>query len=251
MVVVKVAVTVVLPLRVTTQGPVPVQAPLHPVKIVPGFGEAFRVTILPLPKVEVQVPGQESPLGVEVTVPWPVPARVMVRDGVVTIGEKVAVMTVFAVGVSVHGAVPAQPVPLHPVKVIPGSASAVRVMALPPGMGAETQVAPQVIPPIEDVTMPVPVPVFVMVMTGFVTGALNVALMMRGLVRVSVQDPVPVHPLPIHPPKEWPEVGTAVRVMVVPFENEPAQLVGVQTSPGGLEVIVPLPFPSRVTDKVL
>lgn len=139
---VKVAVTAVLPLIVTTHDPVPVQAPLHPVNVDPGVAVAVRVIVLPLGKVAVQVPGHVSPLGEEVMVPWPVPASVMAKEGLATMGEKVAVMTVLAVGVSVQGAVPAHPVPLHPVNVIPASGVAVRVTAVPPGMGADTHVVP-------------------------------------------------------------------------------------------------------------
>lgn len=160
-------------------------------------------------------------------------------------------MTVLAVGVRVQGAVPAQPVPLQPVKVIPASGVADSVMVVPPGSGAETQVVPQAMPPVEEVTRPVPFPVLITVTVGDATGPLKVALSMSGLLIVSVQGPVPAQLPPIHPPNVCPVSGTAVRVMVVPVVNDPAQLCGVQTSPVGLEVMVPLPVPSMVTVRVL
>ena len=57
---------------VTMQLPVPVQAPLHPAKLVPPAGVAVSVTMVPLLKFAVQVPGQLIPPGLLVTVPPPV-----------------------------------------------------------------------------------------------------------------------------------------------------------------------------------
>lgn len=76
---------VVLPLRVITHGPVPVQAPLHPLNVVPACGAAERVMVVPFGNCDVQVVGQEIPTGEEVIVPCPVPASVTVSEGVATI----------------------------------------------------------------------------------------------------------------------------------------------------------------------
>jgi hypothetical protein len=70
---------------------------------------------------------------------------------------KVAVTVVAAEIVTVQDPVPEQPAPLQPLKVEPMSGEAVSVTAVPLGKLAE-QVAPQVIPAGELVTVPLPVP---------------------------------------------------------------------------------------------
>ena len=67
-----VAVTAVAAFIVTMQLPVPEHAPLHPAKLVPDAGVAVSVTIVPLLKFAVQVPGQLIPPGLLVTAPPPV-----------------------------------------------------------------------------------------------------------------------------------------------------------------------------------
>ena len=86
---VKVAVTAFAALMVTPQVPVPLQAPLHPVKVEPEPATAVKTTAAPLVKFALQVLGQEMPLGLLVTVPEPVPARVTVSGRVVD-GSNVA-----------------------------------------------------------------------------------------------------------------------------------------------------------------
>ncbi len=71
---VKVAVTVFAASSVTVQGPVPLQAPLQPVKVEPEAGVAVRVTTVPVAKDAEQVEPQLMPAGALVTVPEPVPA---------------------------------------------------------------------------------------------------------------------------------------------------------------------------------
>jgi len=66
------------------QVPVPVQAPLQPVKVEPVEAAAVRVTLVPLVKLALQVEPQLTPVGLEVTVPEPVPLLVRVRVEVVT-----------------------------------------------------------------------------------------------------------------------------------------------------------------------
>jgi hypothetical protein len=64
---------------VTLQVPVPVQAPLQPVKVEPVEAAAVRVTAVPLLKLYEQVEPQSIPTGELVTAPEPVPAFVTVR----------------------------------------------------------------------------------------------------------------------------------------------------------------------------
>jgi hypothetical protein len=70
---VKLAVTLVVALTATAQFPVPAQAPLQPVKVEPAAGAAERVTFVPPATFALQMLPQLIPLGVEVTVPLPVP----------------------------------------------------------------------------------------------------------------------------------------------------------------------------------
>lgn len=72
----KVAVTAFAALMVTEQVPVPVQAPLQPVKVDPAAAVSVKVTTVPLLKLALQVLGQLIPLGLLLTVPLPVPAGV-------------------------------------------------------------------------------------------------------------------------------------------------------------------------------
>ena len=93
-----VAVTDCAALIVTVQLPVPVQAPLHPAKVEPAAALADKVTLVPLAKLALQVPGQLMPGGVLETVPLPVPARVTVRGNVaapVQVGKLKLAMRVF------------------------------------------------------------------------------------------------------------------------------------------------------------
>ena len=75
-----------------------------------------------------------------------------------------AVTVVAAESVTVQGPVPEQPLPLQPPKVEPAAGAAVSVTAVPLAKLAE-QVAPQVIPAGELVTVPLPVPAGVTVRT--------------------------------------------------------------------------------------
>lgn len=70
---VNVAPTAVAIVAVTTHAAVPVQAPVHPVKVEPTVGVAVNVTIVPATKLAEQVTPQSRPAGVEVTTPVPVP----------------------------------------------------------------------------------------------------------------------------------------------------------------------------------
>ena len=70
---------------------------------------------------------------------------------------KVAVTVVAAESVTVQLPVPEQPPPLQPVKVEPAAGAAVSVTAVPL-VKLAAQVAPQVIPAGELLTVPLPVP---------------------------------------------------------------------------------------------
>src|SRR3989441_2703522 len=95
------------------------------------------------------------PAGELVTVPLPVPAGVTVR--VKVCGERVAVTVVAGETVTTQVRVPEQPPPVQPVKVEPAAGVAVSVTAVPLAKLA-VQVAPQVMPAGELVTVPLPVP---------------------------------------------------------------------------------------------
>src|SRR3989442_3828485 len=152
----KVAVTVVAAETVTTQVPVPVQPPpLQPLKADPAAGAAVSVTAVPLVKLAEQVAPQGMPAGELVTVPLPVPALLTVSAKAGRV--KGAVTVVAAETVTTQVPVPLQPPPLQPVKVEPPAGVAVSVTAVPPVKLAE-QVAPQLIPAGELVTVPLPVP---------------------------------------------------------------------------------------------
>jgi hypothetical protein len=94
---VNVAVTAAAALIVTVHGPVPVQAPLHPVNAEPALGVAVSVTTVPLTKSALHVAPQSIPAGLLVTVPAPVPARLTAS---VYVGVNVAVTAVAAVRVT-------------------------------------------------------------------------------------------------------------------------------------------------------
>ena len=72
----KVAVTFVAAVMVTTQVLVPVQAPDQPAKVDPFAGDAVNVTRVPEVKFAEHVAVQLMPAGELATVPAPVPAFV-------------------------------------------------------------------------------------------------------------------------------------------------------------------------------
>src|SRR2546428_7881907 len=76
------------------------------------------------------------------------------------------------------------------------------------------QVAPQVIPPGELVTVPLPVPALLTVSAKL--GRLNVAVTVVAALKVTVQAPVPEQPPPLQPVKIEPAAGAAVSVTALP-----------------------------------
>src|SRR5207302_8512786 len=112
---------------------------------------AVNVTAVPGVRLAGQDAPQLIPAGELVTVPLPAPAGVTVRVKLCRV--KVAVTVVAAETVTTHDPAPEQPPPAQPVKVEPAAAVAVNVTAVPLAKLAE-QVAPQLIPAGELVTVP-------------------------------------------------------------------------------------------------
>src|SRR3989442_27767 len=135
---------------------------------------------------------------------------------------------------------PGQRPPLQPVKVEPAAGAAVRVTAVPLEKLAE-QVAPQVIPTGELVTVPLPVPALLTVSAK--VGSVNVAVTVVAALRVTVQVPVPEHPPPLQPLKVEPAAGVAVNVTAAPLAKL-AEQVAPQLMPAGALVTGPLPGPA-------
>src|SRR3989441_6267788 len=103
--------------------------------------------------------------------------------------------------------------PLFPFTTLFGSGVAVSVTAVPLVKLAE-QVAPQLIPAGELVTVPLPVPAGVTVRVK-VCGE-KVAVIVVAAETVTTQVPVPVQPPPLQPLKADPAAGAAVSVTAVP-----------------------------------
>ena len=144
----------------TVQGPVPVQAPLQPVKVEPVVAAAVRVTGVPAGKAPLQVLLHAIPVGEDVTMPDPVPLMVRVRGYVVEVPRvKVAVTLLPASTTRVQPPVPVQ-APLQPVKVEPEAGVALRAMLVPEVKEA-LQLPPQSTPLGLEATVPVPVPALV------------------------------------------------------------------------------------------
>jgi hypothetical protein len=61
--------------------PADAQSPPQPPKVEPAVALAVRVTLVPLAKLAVQIPGQVIPAGVLITVPVPLPETTTVRLG--------------------------------------------------------------------------------------------------------------------------------------------------------------------------
>jgi hypothetical protein len=159
----KLAVTDAACVIVTVQAPVPVQAPLQPLKVALAPGVAFSVTTVPDAKFCVHDAPQLSPAGVAIaTVPLPVPAlaTVSVYFG---FSVKVALAAWFALIVRLQVAtlLLAQ-APPHDANWKPSAGVAVSVVAVPVSR-LTAQVAPQFNPPVDEVMLPEPVLVAVSV----------------------------------------------------------------------------------------
>ena len=241
----KLAVTSAAAPMVTLQAPVPVQAPLQPVKVEPVPGVAVNATTVPLVNEAAQVAPQEMPAGVLVTVPVPVPDLVTVsakEDGKVN----VAVTDVAALSVTVQALVPVHPPPLQPENVAPVAGVAVKVTTVPV-VNAVEQVAPQAIPAGALVTVPVAFPAFVTVSAK--DDCTKVAVTDVAALTVTLHVPVPVQPPPLQPVNVEPAAGVAVKVTAVPLANA-AEQVAPQEMPAGALETVPTPAPAFVTASV-
>src|SRR5439155_1357135 len=134
--------------------------------------------------------------------------------------------------VTVQAPVPEHPPPLQPLKVEPAAALAVSVTAVPLGKLAE-QVAPQLIPAGELVTVPLPAPEGVTVRVK-VCGV-KVAVTVVAAETVTAQEPVPEHPPPLQPVKVELAAAVAVSVTAVPLAKL-AEQVAPQLIPVGVLV---------------
>lgn len=138
----------------TVQAAVPLHAPLQPVKIEFAPGAAVRVTLSSSLKFALQVVPQLIPLGLLVTVPVPLPAKVTVNDDVPTL--KLAVTEVAAEMVTVQDPVPlhAPPQPANTESELGVAVSVTLVLSEKDAV----QLLPQLMPEGELVTVPAPLP---------------------------------------------------------------------------------------------
>jgi hypothetical protein len=240
----KIALTDCAEFIVTLHAPVPLHAPLHPPKVEPESGVAVKLTTVPLAKLAEHVVPQESPEGILVTVPVPLPLLVTVRVKGPAFAVKFAPTDFAASIVTLQAPVPLQ-APLQPANVEPESGVAVKFTTVPLSKFAE-QLEPQEIPAGELATVPVPVldtvrvkgPLFV----------LKFALTDFAASMVTLQAPVPLQ-APLQPANVEPESGVAVRFTTVPLEKFSEQ-VEPQEIPEGELVTVPAPVPLLVTARV-
>src|SRR5437016_7926614 len=140
----------------TLQVPVPAQAaPLHPANVEPVAGVAVKVTVVPLVKLALHVlVGQLIPDGLLVIEPEPLPAEVTDNGKVTRLN--VAVTDCAAVIFMLHVPVPEQAALLHPAKVAPAAAVAVKVTVVPLAKFALQVILGQLIPAGLLVTVPFP-----------------------------------------------------------------------------------------------
>src|ERR1041385_3433691 len=158
-----------------------------------------------------QVAPQLMPAGELVTVPVPAPARLTLRTLCVVL--KVAVTARSAPIVTLQMLPETESQPVQPAKVEFTSAVAVSVTGVPLVEGAG-QVAQQLVPAGELVTVPVPVPVRFTVRVRSVE--LKVAVTARFEFIATVQVLPEVESQPAQPAKVEPALALAVRVTEVP-----------------------------------
>ena len=131
--------------------------------------------------------------------------------------------------------------PLHPENTQPLDGVAVRVTEVPL-LNALVQVPPQLMPLGDETTVPVPLRV---ICSGWVIRA-KVAVTLRAALIVTVQVPVPLHPLPLQPVRRMPSPGTAVSVTVLPSGCELLQVLP-QSIPAGSDTTAPVPTRATVS----
>jgi len=145
---------------ITTEQSVPLQSPLQPAKVDPTTGVAVKATVVPGAKPALQVPGQDIPLGLLVTVPTPGPpiVTVSVIGGVGAVAVKVVVTVWLAFMTTVQiGPLSMQPAPLQLVNVEPSEGTTLSVTIAPLSKSV-SQLDPHEIPLGSLLTVPVPVP---------------------------------------------------------------------------------------------
>ena len=200
---------------VTAQGPEPEQAPLHPAKVEPIAGAGVKATLVPIPKLALQVAGQDIPPGLLSTRPVPVPfsVTVSVTEGSGAAAVKVAATVGLPTMTTVHDElVPLQPAPLKPLNVDPLAGVALIVTLLPVANSA-AHVPGQEIPLGLLVTMPMPLPPTVTVSRSVETATLNRAVTVALL--FTKQAAVPEQ-APLHPANTEPAFAAAFSDTVVP-----------------------------------
>ena len=222
----------------TVTVPEPVQSPLQPAKVDPAAGVGVRVTVVPEAKAAEQMVPQLIPAGEEVTVPEPVPLVVTVRAPDERL--KVALQLLLPDTVTRPELVQS---PLQPAKVDPAAGLGIRVTTVPTAKGAE-QMAPQLMPTGENVTVPEPAPLFVMVRPSETRPKVATQVLSPSIAIVVLAE-LPVQ-LPLHPVKLELFAGAAISVTADPGVNGAEQDPLVQLMPGGDDVILPNPFPARV-----
>jgi hypothetical protein len=221
------------------QAPAPEQAPLHPAKLDPAAAVAIKLILVPLAKFALHVTGQLMPVGVLVIEPEPLPDKLTDSRKVTVL--KVAVTDCAAFILTLQAPVP-EHAPLHPAKVDPAAAAAVKVTVVPL-LKFALHVTVQLIPEGALVTEPEPLPEKA-TNSGKVT-VLNVAVTDCAAFMVTLQAPAPVQ-APLQPAKVEPAAAVAVNVTTVPVLKFALQAPG-QLMPAGLLLTVPLGVPVRVT----
>jgi hypothetical protein len=197
------------------QAPVPEQAPLHPAKVDPAFAVSVKVTGVPLVKFALHVTGQLMPVGVLVIEPEPLPDK-LTNSGKVT-ALNVAVTDCAAFILTLQEPPVPEHAPLHPAKLDPAFAVAVKVTVVPL-LKFALQVLEQLIPEGALVTEPEPLPENVTDRGKLEVTVLNVAVTDCAEFIITLQAPVPEH-APLHPAKVDPAAAVAVKVTVVPLEK--------------------------------
>ncbi len=224
-----------MPFITTVQAPLPLQAPPQPPKVEPPVAVAVSATELPLAKFPLHVAPQLIPAGLLVTVPFPV--LVTVRSA---LGAAVncAVTVWFPFITTTQAPVPLQ-APPQPVKVDPPVGVAVSATVLPVGKFA-MHPSPQLIPLGILVTVPVPVPDLVTARREVLAAVLKTATTVA--LPLTMQEPVPPQPAPLHPAKADPGDAAADKTTEEPA-SKGAEQVPPQSRPPGVDVTVPLPAP--------
>jgi hypothetical protein len=217
---------------VTSQAPVPVQAPLQPVNTEPLAGVAAMLTTVPESNSAVQATPQSIPAGALATVPLPVPDRFTVKRNR---GAKRADMATSEFRSTVQVPLPTHGAEVQPTKTEPGAAAGVS-FTLVPLVNVAEQAVPQLMPAGSLVTAPDPV--IAMERVAWPGGAgPKLATTFWFALKERLHAPVPEQ-APLQPVKALPRAGTTVRAMVLPVTKSLVQ-VSPQLMPAGLLTTMP------------